>query len=207
MSGAIFGFICAGCPAFAQTSFTSSVHVAHALLSLEKFKQTHDVSDLRESVDKMYVAVDPAPGTDPEPLYLRRRAVLKGYVSLFEEIDPQIDPSFSPEDPRWAPANCLVPPPEKNGTQLPSCADPNDIRDASVRQEYVAAIAANERKKQRYAYQVKIQQLAKAALVGLKLNLENYRVRDATFDAPALNAIVENGNLSETRKKQIELAL
>jgi hypothetical protein len=97
-----------------------------------------------------------------------------------------------------------VPPPERSGKQLPSCADPKDVQDAQARATYVAALKANALKAQRANYYHDLRNIDDQAMLALRLNLASFRNAGALTDTTALDGILQQVGLSAARRATID---
>lgn len=113
------------------------------LLDLETFRSRHDVKALSSAIGQMLRienVIAPAPATDKFALWL----------SIFDAIDSELAPDI---DASARMQMKVAPPPE---TGLPAGASPAAIKDPAQRAAYEAALAANDQRNERIAYQHKL---------------------------------------------------
>jgi hypothetical protein len=187
----------------AQRPDQTDARVASDLQGLQRFSATHSLADLGSTVDVLSSAVD-LPTIKRKDYIERRRAIVTAWSQVLRAIEQSYDPTFNPKDPNDLPALCLVPPPERSGKQLPSCADPKDVQDAQARAAYVAALKANALKAQRANYYHDLRNIDDQAMLALRLNLASFRNAGALTDTAALDGILQQVGLSAARRATID---
>ena len=121
---------------------------------------------------------------------------------MFRLIDSAVDPTFDESDVRQWPAVELAPPREKSGVELPSGADPRDVKDPVARAAYEAALRENNKKTLRANFQVALRRVDEASMNSLRIVLTNYRPFTPS-DTAVLTTIIQSGGLSSQRIAKI----
>ncbi|HTX59168.1 MAG TPA: hypothetical protein VMH02_05770, partial [Verrucomicrobiae bacterium] len=140
----------------------------------------------------------------PKNIVSGRRTIVRAWAQVLRAIERSYDPTFNPNDPRNMPEECLIPPREPDGTQEPSCADPNDVRDPKARAAYTEAIRANDLKIERWNNYWSLKDRDDAAMTSLQMQLKLFREESAPPDFAALDRILRQAGLSDARRKEID---
>ncbi len=123
----------------------SDARIADALQSLQRFSLQRSLTDLQEAIGILTSAID-IRAISRGDLVAKRRQVVGAWGRIFKAIEDSTDPTFDLSNRNNIPDQCVTPPREANGRQLPSCADPADVTDPVARAKYIAAINANDLK-------------------------------------------------------------
>lgn len=187
----------------ALTDDQTDARIASALQGLQRFHSSHSLDDLKASVGALTSAVD-MPTIKPENYVARRRAVVRAWAQVLGAIERSYDPTFDPNNPNNTPEECLGPPREASGMQLPSCADPNDVQDPVARAAYIAALAANDLKIKRMTFYRNLHNIDDGAMLSLRMNLDSFRRVMTPSDSAALDRILRQAGLSDARRTEID---
>lgn len=130
----------------------------------------------------------------------RRRSNAEKFLSLWQRMKGQIDPSFSPEDMPFL----NVPAP--HGSGIIAGTDPASVKDPSLRAQYEADIEANRRKARAYNLQHKLRNITGLFWPQLK----GYLI--AAYSKPPFNhtelqELMSRYHLDESRQAEISEAL
>ncbi|HEX8615121.1 MAG TPA: hypothetical protein VF800_27880 [Telluria sp.] len=117
------------------------------LLDLETFRSGHDVKALSNAITQMLRIEDVIA---PLPPVAPARDKFDLWLSIFDAIDSELAPDI---DATTRAQLSVVPPPE---TGLPAGVSPASIKDPAQRAAYEAALAANDERNRRIAYQHKL---------------------------------------------------
>jgi hypothetical protein len=190
-------------PALAGVKATDDTEsrISAAMAGSRHYAQSHSIDDLRASSSALQNAVD-LRRIAPADVVARRRSLVAAYAELLHQIE-SFDPTYNPDDPENLSYMCLIPPPEPNGRQLGSCADPNDIADPATRAKYITALNANATKANRAHNYVQMQILKGSTLNALGFNLQYFHAR-AGGDSMALDAIIRRAGVTDTLRASIE---
>jgi len=186
----------------AVISDQTETRVSAALNGLQTSYTDEAAPRLQNIVSDLTVAVN-VRTIDPSNYIARRRLVVQAWARIFSALDKSYDSSFDVHDDRNAPGECLDPPREADGTQLPSCADPNDVKDPVARAKYLADIAANEQKIKRWNAYGHFNNIDLEAKLGLRMQLSAFRAV-ASPDAAYLDGLLRRAGLSDKRRKDID---
>jgi hypothetical protein len=135
-----------------------------------------------------------------------RRTFVRGWAEVLKAIEQSYDPTFDPHNPDDIPVNCVTPPLEASGRQLP-CTDPKYIVDPKARAAYVDAIAKNDEKNARAMHYTKVLLLDQQAMSSLSLTLDLLRKiapDGASADFVQLDSILQQVGLSDARRTEID---
>jgi hypothetical protein len=184
----------------------SASRTASALQDLQRFKSSHSLEDLKSAVYTMFGATS-LDALTPENFVTQRRSLVQAYADILKTIEQSYDPTFDPANRNDLPQNCIAPPREAGGHQLPSCADPNDLKDPVARATYAAALQANDLKNKRAIRYQQLKNIDDVAMSNLSATLDLLRsvAPDGTGpDFAALDAILRQVGLSDARRTKID---
>lgn len=190
-------------PAISATPIDKSdARIADALQSLQRFSSLRSLNDLQEAIFALTSAID-IRAIRRSDLLAKRRQIVGAWGRIFKAIEASTDPAFDLSNRNNIPDDCVTPPMQADGRQLPSCAAPADVTDPVARAKYIAAINANDLKKQRAAYQARLRYLDGGAMSSLQMELSIFR-RVAPGNAPELMTILRGEGLSSARLAKIQ---
>jgi hypothetical protein len=190
----------------ASASTQSDARVSAALQALQRYKTSDSLRDLSSAVTMMDGTIDLTALT-PQNFTAKRRNLVQAWAKILAAIEQSYDPTFDPADPRNLPSACVVPPKESDGTQLPACADPNELKDPNARESYVAAIQTNNQLIERSNYYQQVLRLDERAMRGLQMSiqlLKSVEPEGTGTDFSALDAIVQQAGISQARRTKID---
>lgn len=183
----------------------TEARVAVSLQDLQRFNGSRSLDDLNTTITSLLSAVNISQ-IRPANYVARRRTVVQAWAQVLEAIEKSYDPAFDPKNPNDVPAICLIPPREDDGRQMPSCADPRDVRDPKARAAYVAALKDNALRTRRANYYGRLRLLDEDAMSSLEANLRVFSTV-APRDSAALDEILLKAGLSNARRTQIDALL
>jgi hypothetical protein len=190
------------------TKFTTQLDMrtVSAMQALQRYSSSHSFSDLRSAISTMQTAADIGSLT-PTNFIAERRTLVHGWALILKAIEQSYDPTFHPNNPSDVPNSCVVPPREPSGRQAPACADPEEVQDPKARADYISAIKANDLKRQRTNRYRQLFNIDEEAMSSLEMTLTLLRKiapEGATPDFPALDGILRQAGLSQSRREQID---
>lgn len=194
--------------AVAAEAITSS-HVTSSAQALQRYKTSHSLVDLEAATVAMEGSVDVELLT-PENFIATRRNFVEGYATLLAAIERAYEPNYNPYDPKNMPDVCVQPPREPDGRMQPPCSDPNEVRDIRTREQYIAAIKANEIRREQARRYISILHLDERAMGILRLELGVFRdiaPEGVSADYAAIDSILQRAGLSSARRAKIDAML
>jgi hypothetical protein len=196
-------FVALGCQtAAAPRVDETNSRIASSLQGLQRFQASHSLNDLKETVGDLLSAVD-IRAIEPGNYIARRRTVVQAWARVFNVIEHSYDPAYDPSNTDDLPENCVEPPLDDYGRELPGCPDPASIRDPKARAAYLAAVRANGEKTKRYNFYTSLHNIDGEAMEAMQLTLNDFRVA-APPDAPALDFILRQAGISSERRRKID---
>ncbi|MBV8723715.1 MAG: hypothetical protein JO078_11570 [Candidatus Eremiobacteraeota bacterium] len=178
--------------------------VSSALQILQRFNSSHSLKDAEEAIRTMQSAYQGYTFT-PENLIARRRTLVWAWAQIIFAVQRSYDPNWNPMDPANLPERCLYPPPEAAG-QMPTCDDPDAVKDPKLRAQYIRDIQANELKKTKaeewQRHQI-VDEEAMAVFEGRIDFLHEMSPKGVPSDAAALDGIVREANLSDATRETL----
>jgi hypothetical protein len=119
---------------------------------IKKFEEYNDLQALEAASDTIN-SMHASKGIQPSALEAFHAEKLALWLQILNAIDAKLDAKFDFND---TPELSVTPPP---GVQVPPGADPNNIKDAKMRQKYIDAIKLNQNKNARYSFQYELAKL------------------------------------------------
>ena len=121
---------------------------------LKEFHKRKSLDPLRSAV-ALAQGIQPRPGASVAERRKLRDSRLVEMLTILDAIDVELDRTFDPSD---TPSSSVTPP-VVNGVVLDSGIDPKHVKDPQVRAAYEQAIAKNNEKARKYAFQKGLQQI------------------------------------------------
>ena len=189
--------------ASAQVTTTASV-VSTVQTYLKAFYTSKRIEDVQAAADALETG-GPA-RSSVTSLSQARNTLLRGWLSLFEAIDWSEDPAYDLHDIKQLPAVCLTPPIEADGTGMPSCANPSDVKDPVARAVYQKELDENARKTLRVNLQSSLRTIDSAAMLEVHGMLSELRPSNGE-DISTLTHLIDASAISPIRKAKLKTML
>lgn len=191
----------------AQAKQTTRLDAARSAVDagLAQYRSTHAQSVLLSTIYTMSGALDIGELT-PSNFVPARRALVQSWARIIAVTEASYDQTFNPQDPANIPENCEIPPREGN-VQLPSCADPKDVKDPRARAVYEAEIAKNNEVTKRWNTYQQMTHIDRLATTSLRAELDLLRKIQPDGTSPdfaALDDIVRRAGVSDARRRVID---
>ncbi|HTU69112.1 MAG TPA: hypothetical protein VMF11_02235 [Candidatus Baltobacteraceae bacterium] len=176
--------------------------VAASMQDLQRFRTGHSFSDLQGAITTLFSFGD-IKSIAPADYVARRRSLVQAWAQILKVIEESYDPTYDPHDPNDVPFDCLIAP----GATSPTCFDYQNIKDPKARADFIAAIKANGAKARKALYYSRLWNLDELAMGSLKMDLQIFSGAGAPPDVAALDAIIQQAGLSESRQTAIHAML
>lgn len=188
------------------TSTQLDTRTISAMQSLQRYGSSHSFEDLRSALYTMESAADIGSLT-PSNFIVERRTLVRGWARILKAVEQSYDPTFDPSNANDLPNSCVVPPREPSGRQAPACADPSDVKDPQSRAQYIAAIRANDLRRQRTNRYRQLFNIDEAAMSSLEMALQLFNKvapDNASPDFAALDDILKQAGLGDARRQTLD---
>jgi hypothetical protein len=190
------------CPTLAApVGDTTAVGVSHAMQQLRAFESAHSFTELNDAITSLYTSLNLAQGgIVPANYVARRRTYVQAWAQILKTIEQSYDPTFDPKNPVDLPSICLMSPQATS----PTCFDYKSIKDPVARTKMIAAIQANNVKREKAAYWTHLVLADQDAMASLDMQLKEFRTAGAPPDIRALDAIILQAGISDARRAKLD---